>query len=310
MKLLDDSRSAESINAGLSELANVNSYEEFNRIERNTASVYWRSWISRVHIRWEANETRIPHNWLTFPKRKSSANTTQRGANDPINAMLNYGYSIGYAESSIACIANALNPSLGYMHLDTDSRESLSLDLLETIRPEIDAFILDDLINKREFTWKDFKEPRDDSHGVVRLVAPLTHEIAEQSSKWQESLCEAARQMVNILGAPIGVTGRRYSTLNQQRDEFISQAVSIDAILPMDIWISKFAPVLPRNKNASIPNRTIIAAMIYLARHGRPWAHVPTGFGISTRTLTGRRQDWRQLGIWETIQSLISEMNT
>jgi hypothetical protein len=60
-----------------------------------------------------------------------------------------------------------LDPGMGVLHLDTKARDSLACDLMEPVRPEVDAFGLDWITNgmlKREWLF----EQRD---GNCRLMA-------------------------------------------------------------------------------------------------------------------------------------------
>jgi transposase len=98
-----------------------------------------------------------------------------------------------------------------------------------------------------------------------------------------------------------------------QKAEFVSRAVDIDAILPLPLWES-FRSILPEEKNhpkggvAPISSRNVIAAMIYLEHHHRPWAQVPVAFGVSRRTMAGRRQEWKRLGIWDSVWSIVLDL--
>jgi len=51
----------------------------------------------------------------------------------------------------------------------------MALDILEPVRPEVEGFVLD-MAGHRTFAKAEFIETVD---GHVRLMAPLTHELAE-----------------------------------------------------------------------------------------------------------------------------------
>lgn len=57
-----------------------------------------------------------------------------RGATDPINSLLNYGYGILYAEIERAIILAGLDPYGGFLHADRPGKPSLVLDLIEGFR--------------------------------------------------------------------------------------------------------------------------------------------------------------------------------
>ena len=101
-------------------------------------------------------------------------------ATDPANAILNYLYAILEAEARIAALRMGLDPGLGFLHVDQVSRDSLACDLMEVVRPKVDAHVLD-LLQKRTFKKADFFETRE---GVCRLMPPLTHELAATGRIW------------------------------------------------------------------------------------------------------------------------------
>ena len=80
----------------------------------------------------------------------------------------------------MACLACGLDPGLGVFHVDQNGRDSLALDLMEAVRPQVDAYLLD-LLGVRTFSSKDFVETR---RGVCRVLAPLTHPLAETTTQW------------------------------------------------------------------------------------------------------------------------------
>ncbi len=57
-----------------------------------------------------------------------------RGATDPVNAALNYGYGILYGVVERACLLAGLDPYAGYLHTDRPGKPSLVLDLIEEFR--------------------------------------------------------------------------------------------------------------------------------------------------------------------------------
>lgn len=66
-----------------------------------------------------------------------------RGARDPINRALNYGYGILYSVVERALLLAGLDPYAGYLHTDRPGKPSLVLDLVEEFRaPAVDRTIL------------------------------------------------------------------------------------------------------------------------------------------------------------------------
>jgi hypothetical protein len=113
-----------------------------------------------------------------------------------VNALLNYVFALLEAEAILACQAVGLDPGLGIVHNDAKGRQSMALDILEPVRPEAEAFVLD-LLEGRTFRKVEFSETED---GHVRLRAPLTHELAETMPHWARSLAPVAEKVANMLG--------------------------------------------------------------------------------------------------------------
>ena len=66
-----------------------------------------------------------------------------RGAVDPFNSMLNYGYGILYSQIWSAAILAGLEPFAGFMHVDRPGKPSLVLDLIEEFRqPVVDRVVI------------------------------------------------------------------------------------------------------------------------------------------------------------------------
>lgn len=74
---------------------------------------------------------------LDWPGRRG------RGARDPFNAALNYGYGILYGQVTQACLLAGLDPYAGFIHADRPGKPSMVLDLIEEFRaPVVDRAVL------------------------------------------------------------------------------------------------------------------------------------------------------------------------
>ncbi len=69
-----------------------------------------------------------------IPKKYGWPGRQGRGARDPINAALNYGYGILYGQIERALILAGLDPYGGFIHADRPGKPSLVLDLIEEFR--------------------------------------------------------------------------------------------------------------------------------------------------------------------------------
>ena len=57
-----------------------------------------------------------------------------RGATDPVNSLLNYGYGILYGTVERALVQAGLDPFAGFIHADRPGKPSLTLDFIEEFR--------------------------------------------------------------------------------------------------------------------------------------------------------------------------------
>lgn len=66
-----------------------------------------------------------------------------RGATDPVNSALNYGYGILYSQVWGALMNAGLEPFAGFLHVDRPGKPSLVLDLIEEFRqPIVDRAVI------------------------------------------------------------------------------------------------------------------------------------------------------------------------
>ena len=85
---------------------------------------------------WEGVRALLPE-MLFWPGREG------RGARDPFNAALNYGYGVLYGQVERAILLAGLDPYAGFIHVDRPGKPSLVLDLIEEFRqPVVDRAIL------------------------------------------------------------------------------------------------------------------------------------------------------------------------
>lgn len=79
---------------------------------------------------------------LAWPGRRG------RGARDPFNSALNYGYGILYSQVERALVLAGLDPYGGFIHVDRPGKPSLVLDFIEPFRvPVVDRTVLG-LVNR------------------------------------------------------------------------------------------------------------------------------------------------------------------
>jgi CRISPR-associated protein Cas1 len=94
-------------------------------VEGRASAIYWQQVAS------------ILEGKVDFPGRE------HRGAEDPFNSMLNYGYGILYSQLWSAILLAGLEPFAGFMHVDRPGKPSLVLDLIEEFRqPVVDRTVI------------------------------------------------------------------------------------------------------------------------------------------------------------------------
>jgi len=190
----------EELREALDDLANV---DQLRQLEGAGANVYWSAWVAHAassprfrHV----DLRRVPTHWASYPGRASGiAPNGNRKAHVPVNGLLNYLYRLAEVEAIFAASAVGLDPSIGLLHLDSPRRASLALDLMEPVRPLVEAHVLE-LCSRRTFRRADFVEGRD---GCVRVMAPLTHELAETMPTWARAVAPFAEMVRNLLGDSI-----------------------------------------------------------------------------------------------------------
>jgi CRISPR-associated endonuclease Cas1 len=178
-----------------SALPSTTRLDDIRTLESQAAAAYWSAWRS-LPISFPNNDLiRVPDHWRTFDTRKSPLSGSPRLAANPANAMLNYLYALLESEARLAAAALGLDPGLGVLHVDTPARDSLACDLMEAIRPQVDAYVLDWILSqplRRE--W--FFEQRD---GNCRLMASFAIRLTETASLWARAIGPVAEWVARQL---------------------------------------------------------------------------------------------------------------
>jgi CRISPR-associated endonuclease Cas1 len=184
---------ADHFGAALDTLEGASTMDDCRAIEAYAANQYWREWID-VPIRFaRKDDGKVPAHWTTFGQRKRNGNP--RNATTPGNAMLNLLFAVLETEARIACLAVGLDPGLAFNHRDTPYRDSLALDVIEPVRPEVERWLLA-FLRERTFSKSDFFE-RDD--GVCRVSSRLARELCTTAPLWRKLLGPVAERVAQTL---------------------------------------------------------------------------------------------------------------
>ncbi len=148
--------------------------EQLMSVEGRAAQKYWTA-IGRI----------IPSD-LNWPGRE------HRGATDPFNSLLNYGYGILYGRVEQALTLAGLDPYGGFLHADRPGKPSLVLDFVEEFRqPIVDRTVIG-LVNKR------FAVEQDED---ARLLQETRNKLAEKIKERLDSteVYEKKRQTLRFI---------------------------------------------------------------------------------------------------------------
>jgi CRISPR-associated endonuclease Cas1 len=193
-KLLD-STTAEAIAKFRADLPEADSITTIRLIESQAARAYWSAW-SALPINFPKNDlSRIPDHWQRFGTRVSPLTGSPRLASNPPNAILNYLYSVLESEARLAAAALGLDPALGVLHVDTPARDSLACDLMEPVRPQVDAYLID-WITRQPLSKAWFSEQRD---GNCRLLGSFAARMWETAPIWRLAVAPIAEGVAQQL---------------------------------------------------------------------------------------------------------------
>lgn len=134
---------------------------------------------------WQTIGLLIPDQ-LLWPGRET------RGARDPFNAALNYGYGILYAHVERALVLAGLDPYGGFLHADRPGKPSLVLDAIEEFRQAVVDRSIIAFVNKGSALEQD---------DAGLLTEAVRRHIAEKVRERLESseLYEGKRQALRVI---------------------------------------------------------------------------------------------------------------
>ena len=265
-----DAASAEIIADQRHALAKANSKEEIRRYEAYGALAYWRAWHDLPVQFSQSDLQRVPQHWQVFGSRVSPLTKSCRLAISPPNAMLNYLYAILESEARLAISELGLDPGIGVLHNDTRTRDSLACDLMEPIRPQVDAFLLDHL-RREPLQRKWFFEER---NGNCRLTGEFAIQLSETSKLWRQALGPIAEWMSRTLWSVSSSTSKikiPATRLTQDRkreakgiptgqfpnSEMTTNAIALESLtsgpsmIPKAVSPSRFDPIAQRRRAES-----------------------------------------------------------
>lgn len=196
---------AEAIAQARANLDAADTIEAIRSLEAQGAAAYWSAWRSVPVTFPERDLQRVPDHWCSFGTRQSPLTGSPRLAANPANAILNYLYALLESESRLAAVALGLDPGIGFLHVETDARDSLASDLMEAVRPHIDAYLLD-WVRRQPFRREWFFEKSD---GNCRLMGQFCIRLSETAQTWGALIAPVAEWVSRTLWSTIRNSGRQ-----------------------------------------------------------------------------------------------------
>ncbi len=120
---------------------------------------------------------------LTLPEKYGFTARARRGAMDPVNSALNYGYGILYGQIERSLVLAGLDPFAGFLHVDRPGKPSLTLDFIEEFRPVVVDRTIFGLANKN--VSFDFDENKMLTKETRRMLADKINERLDTEAPFE-----------------------------------------------------------------------------------------------------------------------------
>jgi CRISPR-associated endonuclease Cas1 len=226
-------------------LTDAENFDAVRLIEAHAAIAYWSSWRD-LSILWPKRDTRkIPAHWRTFGNRASPLSGGPRLAVNPPNAILNYCFALLESESRLALVALGLDPGIGFLHPARAYRDSLALDLMEAVRPDIERWLYQ-WVTTEPLRRADFHEL---GIGNCRLMSGFASQLSETAPTWGKLVAPWAEFVAQTLSS--GIRGKPViaTRLTQRSKREIKNAVMPTVVHPRPEHVcGNCAAKIPRGK--------------------------------------------------------------
>jgi CRISPR-associated endonuclease Cas1 len=225
---LNNSAAAQRIARAREAIYTASTIKAIRLLESHGASAYWNAW-KFLPINFPRQDLRrVPDHWRSFGNRFSPLTGSPRLAANPANALLNYLYAVLESEARLAVSALGLDPGLGVLHVDTQCRDSLALDVMEPVRPLIDSYLLN-WISRETLKREWFFEERD---GNCRLMGSFAVRLSETAPTWGRAVAPIAERVSSALWLTIP-TFRRDPPATRLTETTRRKAKGITSGLPL-----------------------------------------------------------------------------
>lgn len=138
-----------------------------------------------------------------------------RGADDPLNVLLNYSYGLLTTEAIRAILACGLDPHAGFLHSSTRNKPAFALDLMEEFRAPIADSVVISLVNRREIKNSHFQRVAgshrlspDGRKALIkaferRVHTSFVHPLFSYEVTWRRAIEIQARVILGFLNGTI-----------------------------------------------------------------------------------------------------------
>jgi CRISPR-associated endonuclease Cas1 len=298
-EFLKDSTSLNIVASSRAHLEGTKTVQAVRQVESLAAKNYWAAWHNIPVNFPTADRNKMPEHWRTFGTRESPITGSPRLAVNPANAMLNYMYALLESEARLAAAGVGLDPGIGFLHVDTNSRDSLACDLMEPVRPQVDAFLLD-WISSQPLRREWFFEQKD---GSCRLMAPFTAKLSQSSPAWRQLVAPIAEWVCKVLWSTVRHNGRRapapthLTQSNRRYAKGLPRLRSVSPPQPPHLCKTCGARVITPgcDRCGSCKIAVCTEELIKAARKGRLLSHSPDA---TARRIEGRRRHAAGIRAW------------
>lgn len=166
-------------------------------IEGKAASIYFENWQCLIKP--------AKRKYWQWPGVRS------RPATDPINAMLNYVYTLLLSDAVKAITSCGLDPHAGFLHSSNRNKPALALDLMEEFRAPIADSVVQTVINNGEVQPSGFQMVMNSVRMSTqtrkalvcayerRMETEIKHPIFGYRASWRRTVEIQARQVLGFL---------------------------------------------------------------------------------------------------------------
>jgi CRISPR-associated protein Cas1 len=174
--------------------------------ESRVAQVYWKEYAKAVEALWPKSG---------FVSRRSAQRSWNNSAADPMNALLNYGYSLLESACRSAIVSVGLLPEIGFLHEVAQSKLPLAYDLQEPFRWIVDLSVIEVIRDGKLDRKQDFivtenyhvrLRPPAATALIDRFSANLNRKVSvgKRTMSFETTISETGRRLARYLSKGTG----------------------------------------------------------------------------------------------------------